>query len=210
MFGFPTDTGLCVSNLSGFLVSIIHSYQYSIKVTRILILDFFIPLFFSRFAPPPVLDHDSAIAASSYCTSIVNGADLVPRFSVSNLLVTLQILSKVQEKMTEFDINPTDPASTIKFINKLSEGENGVPIMTALEFQDTIRNSQLQVALRKPEHLFVPGRVYLAYNSNNGWKCVETTGTNPIFQSLEVDGGQCFTDHLTLSYYEALGVEYKF
>ena len=36
------------------------------------------------FAPPPVLDHDSAVAASSYCTTIINNADIIPRCSLVN------------------------------------------------------------------------------------------------------------------------------
>ena len=164
------------------------------------------------FAAPPVLDHDSAIAASSYCTTIVNGADIIPRCSVSSVLSTLSVLVEVQSKMAEHGINPVDPKSTMNFINKLSEGENGTPIMTAAEFQQAIRKSQIQVELRNPKHLFIPGRVYLTYKQRRSedWKCIKTTGTHPIFQTLEVDGLECLTDHLTVSYYEALGSEYNF
>eukprot|EP00529_Nitzschia_sp_RCC80_P012565 CAMPEP_0113480408 /NCGR_PEP_ID=MMETSP0014_2-20120614/21859_1 /TAXON_ID=2857 /ORGANISM="Nitzschia sp." /LENGTH=579 /DNA_ID=CAMNT_0000373835 /DNA_START=177 /DNA_END=1916 /DNA_ORIENTATION=- /assembly_acc=CAM_ASM_000159 len=164
------------------------------------------------FAPPPVLDHDSAIAASSYCTSIVNGADIIPRCSVSSVLSTLSVLAEVQSRMIDHGMNPVDPKSTMNFINKLSEGEHGTPIMTAAEFQETIRKSQIQVELRKPQHLFVPGRVYLTYKERRSedWKCIKTTGIDPILQTLEVDGLQCLTDHLTVSYYEAVGSEYNF
>jgi hypothetical protein len=167
------------------------------------------------FAPPPVLDHDTAIAASSFCTTIINGADIIPRCSVSAVLSTLAVLSEVESRMEKLDINPTDPGRTIKFLNKLSEGENGKPLMTAAEFFETVRKSQLDVELRKPQHLFVPGRIFLIYKTSNSeicpdYRCVETIGTNTIFQTLEVDGLQCFTDHLTIAYYEALGSEYTF
>ena len=178
------------------------------------------------FAPPPVLDHDSALAATSYCTTIVNGSDIIPRTSISNLLVLSGVLREVERRMIEHEINPSDPGRTVKFINKLSEGEKGKPLMTAVEFQQTVRNSQLQVALRTTSNLFVPGRVLLVYKQSSAsndddntddegqpkstcWKCVETTGTNDVFQTFKVDM-QCFTDHLTSSYYEALGMEYFF
>lgn len=188
------------------------------------------------FAPPPVLDHDSAIAASSYCTSIVNGADVIPRCSISNLLVLMAVLAKVQSRLVEHDMCPTDPIRTIKFVNKLAEGVSGTPLLTVSEFHQLIQDAQRDITLRKPQHLFIPGRVLLAYNpwlcddksfrrvnswcsdplgdltgsSMKSWKCVQTTGTNAVFQSLEIDGLRCFTDHLTSSYYEALGMEYSF
>jgi Lipase (class 3) len=182
------------------------------------------------FAPPPVLDYDSAIAASSYCTSIVNNSDLVPRLSVSNLIVSMACLRKVQKKLVEHDLNPSCPASSVAFWNKISQGTNGEPLMSLSEYNTTVDEAHREIAFRKPGHLFVPGRVLLVYNpwssentidddtdgsSVNGkgekdWRCVETTGSSSVFQSLEVDGLRCFTDHLTSSYYEAMGMEYKF
>lgn len=99
--------------------------------------------------------------------------------------------------------------------------------MTLLELNETISEAHDNLALRKPEHLFVPGRVLLVYNpwlegdesheedSANTSKganllCVETVGTSPVFQRLEIDGLRCFTDHLTSSYFEILGMNYEF
>lgn len=194
------------------------------------------------FAPPPVLDYDSAVAASSYCTCIVNNSDLVPRLSVSNLAVSIACLRKVQSKLAEKDMNPTCPVSSVAFWNKITQGITGEPLMSLSEFNATIHDAHRDIALRKPGHLFVPGRVLLLYNPwtsnesildgdvddqdrttdgsssvvNDGtegkkdWRCIETTGTSSVFHSLEIDGLRCFTDHLTSSYYEAMGMEYKF
>jgi hypothetical protein len=87
------------------------------------------------------------------------------------------------------------------------------------EIEETVKETQL----RQPQHLFLPGRVLLIYNPWTGrsqegeepgdpihWECVETTGTNAVFQRLEIDGLRCFSDHLTSSYFEALGMEYEF
>ncbi|KAL3905269.1 MAG: hypothetical protein SGARI_004548 [Bacillariaceae sp.] len=184
------------------------------------------------FAPPPVLDHDSAIAASSFCTTFVYNADLVTRMNISNLIVSLATLQKIQGRLVENKMNPTNPVTTVNFVNKLREGLNGDPLVTLDEYHETIREAHVDLALRRPEHLFLPGKVLLVYNpwvgrTNNiddddastisskdidpeDWKCVETAGTASVFQCLEVDGLRCFTDHLTSSYFEALGMEYKF
>jgi Lipase (class 3) len=180
------------------------------------------------FAPPPVLDHDSAIAASSFCTTFVYNADLVARMNISNLVVSLACLQKVQGKLIEHDLNPTNPVTTMRFVNKLREGLQGKPLMTLSEFHETISDTHADLALRRPEHLFLPGRVLLIYHpwidsdndssptmnstqlESSDWKCAETVGTSSVFQSLEIDGLRCFTDHLTSSYFKALGMEYQF
>jgi len=179
------------------------------------------------FGSPPVLDHDSAIAAVSYCTSIINNADLISRLNITNLAVSLACLRKIQSKLAENDLSPTGPATSLAFFNKIAEGTSGTPLMTLSELNETISEAHDNLALRKPEHLFVPGRVLLVYNpwlegdesheegTANASKgtnlvCVETTGTSPVFQRLEIDGLRCFTDHLTSSYFEILGMNYEF
>jgi hypothetical protein len=184
------------------------------------------------FGPPPVLDHDSAIAASSFTTSIVYNADLVSRMNITNLVVSIATLQKIQAKLVENNLNPTNPVTTVNFVNKLREGTSGSPLLTLDELHKTIRETHVELALRRPEHLFLPGKVLLVYNPWVGqtnsdfddnsstvsssqmdpedWKCVETTGTASVFQCLEIDGLRCFTDHLTSSYFEAMGMEYKF
>ena len=174
------------------------------------------------FGAPPVLDHDAAIAAHSYCTSIVNNSDLIPRLNISNLAVSLACLRKIQSKLAENQMNPTGPVSSMTFLNKLSEGTSGNALMTSSELDQTISDAQNNLTLRKPEHLFVPGRVLLVYDPwlnesnesrstvDNGLRCVETTGTSAVFQRLEIDGLRCFTDHLTSSYFNILGMDYEF
>lgn len=178
------------------------------------------------YGAPPVLDHDSAIAACSYCTTIVHNADLISRLNISNLAVSLACLRKIQNKLAENEMSPTGPVSSVTFFNKIAEGTSGTPLMTLSELNETISEAHDNLVLRKPEHLFVPGRVLLVYNSwlddseghedssvpsiADNLKCVETLGTSQVFQRLEIDGLRCFTDHLTSSYFEILGMEYEF
>jgi len=82
------------------------------------------------FAPPPVLDHDSAIAAAPFVTSFVHNADMIPRCSLFNLAILMQGLKVIHEKLKERGINPTGPKTTTAFIRQLfaSNIDLGVPI----------------------------------------------------------------------------------
>ena len=180
------------------------------------------------YGTPPVLDHDSAIAACSYCTSVVNNADLISRLNISNLAVSLTCLRNIQTKLSDSKMSPTGPRTSVAFLNKIAQGTSGTPLMTFSELDESIREAHDNLSLRKPEHLFVPGRVLLAYDpwtdhdeaddnlsdpslvAPKHWKCVETSGTSPVFQRLEIDGLRCFTDHVASSYFEVLGMEYEF
>ena len=194
------------------------------------------------YGAPPVLDHDSAIAARTYCTTVVHNADLISRLNITNLAVSLACLRTIQNKLVENELCPTGPVTSVAFLNKIAEGIGGTPLMTLSELDETVTTAHDNLALRKPEHLFVPGRVLLVYEpwlveedgdddndddcdgstdpatknrttSGDGdteLRCVETTGTSPVFQRLEIDGLRCFTDHLASSYFEILGMECDF
>ena len=60
------------------------------------------------FASPPVLDYDAALASKSFTTTIVNNSDIIPRSSLSNLVVMLEFLSTVHDKMVEKGVSPKD------------------------------------------------------------------------------------------------------
>ena len=119
------------------------------------------------FAPPPVLDHDSAIAASSYCTTVINNADIIPRCSLVNLLVFMEFLRAIHDRLEEKGMNPTGPITTTTFLKKLSQGtssiENSDLLLTLEEASTAMKEAYDMVELRHPDHLYVPGRVLLVY-----------------------------------------------
>lgn len=175
------------------------------------------------FGAPPVLDHDTAIAARMYCTTIVNNSDLISRLNISNLVTSLMCLRKIQEKLSELEMCPIGPVSSVKFLNKLAEGISGDSLITPSELEQTILDAHSDLTLRHPQHLFLPGRVLLVYESwlnereesnsigeRRTFQCVQTAGTSAVFQRLEIDGLRCLTDHLTSSYFEILGIDYEF
>jgi hypothetical protein len=193
------------------------------------------------FGPPPVLDHDSAVAAASFCISIVNNADIIPRSSLANLMVFMEFLRTVHERLLEQEINPTGPQSTAAFLKKISQGIGGALLMTPEETHVAIGKAHSHVELRNPDHLYIPGRVILAFNpwiteeKDDGtdfggsflstasvsfsvsaaskakpYECTMVDGTAAALRNFEIDGARMFTDHLTSSYYELLGMEYSY
>jgi hypothetical protein len=88
--------------------------------------------------------------------------------------------------------------------------------------------------------LYIPGRVILAFNPWNTeekdddmdsggsllstvsrsfsvnaskpkpYECTMIDGTAAALRNFEIDGARMFTDHITSSYYELLGMEYSY
>ena len=184
----------------------------------------------SAFAPPPVLDHDSAAAASSYTTSIINNADIIPRSSLANLAVFLEVLRTVSERLQEQQLAPTGPKSTRALIRKLTQNIETVTESDLLLSMEEVRiateKAQESVTLRDPDHLYVPGRVLLMYETRSAFDatdddftkeekddkdnaptdhyCVLTDGSAAILRFFEMDAFHIVTDHATSSYYESV------
>jgi len=116
------------------------------------------------FAPPPVLDHDSALACKSFITSVVNNSDMIPRASLANLLVLVEFLEFINAKLEEKGISPKGIISTALLIKRLMEGNKGKMLLTAEEFKEGLDQATEKVALRDPDHLYVPGTVYHMYD----------------------------------------------
>jgi pimeloyl-ACP methyl ester carboxylesterase len=80
------------------------------------------------FASPPVLDHDAAVAAQSYMTSVIHHADLIPRSSLANVAVLLEFLRTIAQRLIQLDKAPATVQSTAAFLRMLSQGSHGEPI----------------------------------------------------------------------------------
>jgi len=169
-------------------------------------------------APPPVLDHDSAIGSASFITSFVNNSDFIPRCSLYNLALVLEGLKCLHRRLDEKHLNPTGPKTTASFFHHLSEGIKGEALLSIEEWNDAIRNGAPNI--RQPDHLFVAGRVYLVYvpwkeevgdaeDRTGHYQCIETDGAASVLSQIEADGPRLFTDHVCSSYFEAMGMEYE-
>jgi hypothetical protein len=185
----------------------------------------------SAFGPPPVLDHDSSAAASFYTASVVNNADIIPRSSLANLAVFLEVLRTVSQRLQEHDLAPTGPKSTGALIRKLTQKIETVTESDLLLSMDEVRtateNAQKYVTLRDPDHLYVPGRIILMYEARTAFNntggedtkeekdensdsvlnesyCMLTDGSAAVLRFFEVDAFHIVTDHATSSYYESV------
>jgi hypothetical protein len=116
------------------------------------------------FASPPVLDYDNAVACFFFCTTIVNNSDIIPRASLSNLVVMLEFLKTLNAKMEAKGVNPKDLDSTASFLRMLTTSQGGDMIMSAEEVGAAMDKAYEAVELRDPDHLYVPGKVIHMYD----------------------------------------------
>lgn len=116
------------------------------------------------FASPPVLDLTSALACSSFVTTVVNNCDVVPRANISPVVVTVSLLRAVNRRLKEKNLDMSNFQSTLAFLNKMTEGEAGEMIMNADEIANEINDALEKTELRDPDHLYVPGSVILMYD----------------------------------------------
>jgi hypothetical protein len=119
------------------------------------------------FACPPVLDLDSALACAPFTTTIINNSDIMPRASLSNLILTMEFLKIINQKLIEKGIDPKSWKTVAGFLQKMIVEGNGKDeelIMTEQEISDGFDETFDKVELRDPDHLYVPGRVIQMYD----------------------------------------------
>lgn len=143
-----------------------------------------LPLEVVAFAPPPMLDLNSAAATSTYTTSIVNNDDLIPRASLSNLVSLLRFLKIVDERLAEKGMRLEGPKGAVELLKRVlvSSRKSGDKdqaesvddtIMTAQEIFDGINEAGAgdgedyrAEAIKDMDHLFVPGQVVVVYEKH--------------------------------------------
>ena len=115
------------------------------------------------FGPPPVVDYDTAVACSSYVTTVVHEADLIPRCSLVNLAVGLEILRTISQRLEAAGVVPavTPPqwaklfqyihgtADCISFNDKTAAQP---PLLSVDQIWKTIQDAREYFPLRHPEH----------------------------------------------------------
>lgn len=173
------------------------------------------------FGPPPVLDHDSAIGASSYVTSVVHQSDLIARCSLANLAVFLEFLRMVSSDiLTAQGLAPTGPRTTAALLQQLSKGDTGESFWSEEELNDAMAKAQEKVEVRDPDHLYVPGKVHFLESTGDTrpqqslenpsdmeatrYLCNLTDGTTPSLRVIEMNGYRMLGDHTTASYLAAI------
>ncbi|KAL7573477.1 hypothetical protein ACA910_013791 [Epithemia clementina (nom. ined.)] len=119
------------------------------------------------FACPPILDYQTAKSTSSYITTIVNNADIIPRASLSNLLISLGTLQDVYQQMIQEGMDGTSiQSSIIALMTKLFNGTQGDLLMKIKDYLERLDRpmTKMDRVVDNPNHLFLPGKVILLYN----------------------------------------------
>ena len=116
------------------------------------------------FASPPILDHDAALACSDFCTTVVNNSDIIPRSSLSNLLVLMNFMKSISRKLEDQGAAPSDFKSVAGYMKLLSQGQDGEMIMTPDEIEKELGKAYEEVDVKDPDSLYVPGTVYQMYD----------------------------------------------
>lgn len=173
------------------------------------------------FGPPPVLDYDSAIGASTYVTSVVHQSDLISRCSLANLTVFLEFLRTVSSEVVSAQgLAPSNPRAAAALLVQLSKGDKGEPFWSEQDLGNALEKAQDMVAMRDPDHLYVPGKLLFLESTESinppqvpqkpsavgsrRYSCMVTDGTTPSLRVIEMNGYQMLGDHATASYTAAI------
>jgi Lipase (class 3) len=140
------------------------------------------------FAPPPVLDQNAALQASTYCTSVVNNADLIPRCSIENLLILLDVLKGIWNALQEQELAPTGPKTTAAFVGKIAKGTEGNLILTAPEVRKLMLESMCRIQRGNASPQQASGGEDRVNSSAVGESTTTTPSVGTLNQSLYVPG----------------------
>lgn len=111
------------------------------------------------FASPPILDYKASKSCESFVTTFINNSDIIPRASLSNLVVLLDIMKTVNRHLNEEGLSPRDMKSTAAFAKWLTQGRHAEMLMKPQDISDSLDRALKKAPIDDPDHLFVAGRV---------------------------------------------------
>jgi hypothetical protein len=93
----------------------------------------------------------------------VNNCDIIPRASLANLLVFMDVLNNtIHDTMVTNNLIPNSLSGTVAFLQKISKGSNDPDLLLSYDaIQTAIMNAMNKLQKRHRDHLFVPGKVLL-------------------------------------------------
>jgi hypothetical protein len=93
----------------------------------------------------------------------VNNSDIIPRASLSNLIVLIEFLKILDEKLEAMGKKPTDLVGVSQLLLSLAKKDND-PVISVDEVMASWDQAFDKVELRDPDHLYVPGKVIQMYD----------------------------------------------
>lgn len=163
------------------------------------------------YATPPVLNLEAAVACAPFMTSVINDYDMVPRMSLSNLVIMNKLVVQVNETLEKANLSPTSFRQLKKLTKDLMKYDE-TTLMTCDELDDFFVKCHGEEDADGPNNLFVPGRVVMLYekgvkqqrqddssSTNKEFGGVVTNGGNKMLRMIETSG-QMLTDHFCTQY----------
>eukprot|EP00565_Helicotheca_tamesis_P004346 CAMPEP_0185741426 /NCGR_PEP_ID=MMETSP1171-20130828/38952_1 /TAXON_ID=374046 /ORGANISM="Helicotheca tamensis, Strain CCMP826" /LENGTH=491 /DNA_ID=CAMNT_0028413395 /DNA_START=91 /DNA_END=1566 /DNA_ORIENTATION=- len=118
------------------------------------------------FAPPPVLNYDAALACAPFVTSVVNNSDVIPRMSLSNLVVLNRLLMKVNKRQEEKGLSPDDLKTALALAQDLMVIDDEL-LLSCEELRDFYEETYKSEDMHGVDNLYVPGRVIVLFPKEN-------------------------------------------
>lgn len=114
------------------------------------------------YASPPVLSYTASKACAPFITSMVNNSDVVPRSSVSNLVVMSKLLCRVNESLEANGMSFDSWTSLRKYYDEhtIIDGQ----LLLTEEELDAFFDETHAAPENDTESLFVPGRVVVLWD----------------------------------------------
>jgi len=153
------------------------------------------------YATPPVVSYKASRACAPFITSVVNNSDVVPRSSVSNLVVMNKLLTKVHERLTEKGLTVNSWKSLQKYYDEHSRIDGDL-LLSEAELDAFFRETHAAPE-NQDDALFVPGRIVVMWdkgaNDNNVIGGIVTDCGMTMLRQVELSLTQV-TDHFLDGY----------
>lgn len=114
------------------------------------------------YAPPAVVDRETALQSKDFITCVVNNADIVPRFSVMNISIMSQILGSIMDQLHE----KVGRSIISKLYAVLIKSVDPVSCLNPTELRAAAYKALEEAkGLEESDHLYVSGTIYLLYDA---------------------------------------------
>mmetsp|Transcript_25867 Transcript_25867/g.43087 ORF Transcript_25867/g.43087 Transcript_25867/m.43087 type:complete len:241 (+) Transcript_25867:231-953(+) len=124
-----------------------------------------IPVQVHAFATPACLSLAASVDCADYITSVVNNSDCVPRVSLVNIRTLNKLFLRIDAKLTDRGLSPSDWTSTRKYLKDIATIDTDL-LMTPEELHDFQQEAYQSEDGNDDYSLFVPGRVVSMWNCN--------------------------------------------
>lgn len=154
------------------------------------------------FATPAVVSYAASKACCSFITSVVNNSDIVPRASVSNMVVMNKLVLKVNEKLDAKGHKFDTWSSLHKYYKEEVSKVDDDLLLSTQELDEWFNNTHAAPE-KEPNHLYVPGRCVVLWdkgdNDNGEIGGIVTDCGMKMLRQIELSSTMV-TDHFCTGY----------